>query len=164
MFMRLNDIKTKIRFLTDIVSTVIFILYSVFLLLGEILQYKAYILWPLILIITSVLFVVDAICIKSERFKYKKECIESKYKFMPLTAAFFAAISIPVVIVTLFYAPIIIMGGFVELFTDNDLAKMITFCGCIIFDVVLEISTFVNIYYILKDRDNIVKFRKENIK
>ena len=83
---------------------------------------------------------------------------------MPLTAAFFAAISIPVVIVTLFYAPIIILGGFVELFTNNELAKMITVCGCIIFDVVLEISTFVNIYYILKDRDNIVKSRKDNIK
>ena len=88
---------------------------------------------------------------------YKKECIESKYKLLPLTATFFAEISIPVAAVTLFYAPIIILGGLVELFTDNDLAKMITFCGCIIFDVVLEISTFVNIYYILKDRDNIVK-------
>ena len=156
--------KLKIRFITDIVSTVIFILYSIFLLLGGILQYKAYILWPLILFIISILFTVDAICIKSERFKYKKECIESKYKFMPLTAALFAAISIPIVVVTLFYAPIIILGGFVELFTDNNLAKMITVCGCIIFDMVLEISTFVNIYYILKDRDNIVKSRKDNIK
>ena len=154
--------KTKIRFITDIVSTVIFILYSIFLLLGGILQYKAYILLPLILIITSVLFVVDAICIKSERFNFKKERIERKYKVLPLTAAFFAAISIPVVIVTLFYAPIIILGVFVELFTDKDLAKTITACGCIIFDLVLEISTFVNIYYILKDRNNIVKSRKKN--
>ena len=116
------------------------------------------------MIILSVMFVVDAVCIKSERFKYKKERIETKFKILPLTAAFFAAISIPAAAVTLFYAPIIILGGFVELFTDNDLAKMITFCDCIIFDVVLEISIFVNIYYILKDRDNIVKSRKENIK
>ena len=150
--------KLKIRFITDIVSTLIFMLYSINLLLGGILQYKDYIiLWPFILIILFVLFVVDAVCIKSESFKYKKECIESKYKLLPLTATFFAEISIPVAAVTLFYAPIIILGGLVELFTDNDLAKMITFCGCIIFDVVLEISTFVNIYYILKDRDNIVK-------
>ena len=155
--------KLKIRFITDIVSTLIFMLYSINLLLGGILQYKDYIiLWPFILIILSVMFVVDAVCIKSERFKYKKERIETKFKILPLTAAFFAAISIPVAAVTLFYAPIIILGGLVELFTDNDLAKMITFCGCIIFDVVLEISTFVNIYYILKDRDNIVKSRKEN--
>ena len=163
MFMGVNDMKTRIRFITNILSTVIFMLYSINLLLGGILQYKDYIiLWPLILIILSVLFVVDAACIKSESFKYKKERIERKYKVLPLTAAFFAVISIPVAAVTLFYAPIIILGGFVELFTNNDLAKMITFCGCIIFDVLLEISTFVNIYYILKDRDNIVKFRKEN--
>ncbi len=114
------------------------------------------------MIILLVLFVVDAICIKSEHFKFKKECIENKYKLLPLTAAFFAVISIPVAAVTLFYAPIIILGGFVKLFTDNDLAKIITSCGCIIFDMILEISTFVNIYYILKDRDNIVKSRKEN--
>ena len=42
-----------------------------------------------------------------------------------------------------------------------ELAKLITFCGCIIFDVLLEKSTFVNVYYILMDRDNIVKCRKE---
>ena len=157
MFMSVSDMKTKIRFITDIVSTVIFILYSIFLFEGILSKEILIILWVLILIITSVLFTVDAICIRSERFKYKKECIESKYKLLPLTATFFAEISIPVAAVTLFYAPIIILGGLVELFTDNDLAKMITFCGCIIFDVVLEISTFVNIYYILKDRDNIVK-------
>ena len=156
--------KLKIRFITDIMSTVIFILYSIHLFEGIHSNDTMLILWLLILFIISILFTVDAICIKSERFNSKKECIESKYKFMPLTAAFFAAISIPVAAVTLFYAPIIILGGFVELFTNNELAKMITVCGCIIFDVVLEISTFVNIYYILKDRDNIVKFRKENIK
>ena len=156
--------KTKIRFITDIVSTVIFILYSLFLFEGILSKEIMIILWVLILIITSVLFTVDAVCIKSESFKYKKERIERKFKFMPLTAAFFAVISIPVAAVTLFYAPIIILGGFVELFTNNDLAKMIACCGCIIFDAMLEISTFVNIYNILKDRDNIAKRRKENIK
>ena len=61
--------KLKIRFITDIVSTVIFILYSIHLFWGIHSNDTMLILWLLILFIISILFTVDAICIKSERFK-----------------------------------------------------------------------------------------------
>ena len=155
--------KTKIRFITDIIVTVIMIPYSIVWLFE--ISGNMKVLCPFtVFFVTALLFITDACRIKSEHFRNKAERIERKYKAVLILEVIWAVCSIPVTLFALLFAPPLLLSllnvyAIIETASNLGIDKILL-CVYGMLIVILEVSAFVNIYYILNDKNNVVKKRE----
>lgn len=158
----MKELKRKRRFVTDVITGAVFVVSGVFEMIelaGGISKFKkfdaaVYTLYLLITFVSAFLFINDALCTAFPARRERQNARERKCKLLSILTVVLIVLQMPIGWVTLFFKPMglvsIIFAGLLKQYGAQIVAAYV------VLDAVLIISAFVNVWYMLEEKNKIV--------